>query len=599
MQANDTSFSNVLGAFQYEIPYFQRSYVWKQEQIVKFQEDMLYVSNEYAKYLSVQQRFEYFMGTIISKAIPSNTGYQVLDLVDGQQRITTFAVFFKVMSLVYGNPAIFDNAFKFPHGFPNSITVTKLVSSAADQPIMDKIYATTSNVALDKNGAAIPANKKWSKRSMHPLYVAYNMFRDFLEDLQSKGQFVNTDHIVNGVKFINMTLSGNDDAQVYFDNINSLGVRLTTSAIVKNYIFTHNASGLQQYTNQWAPVFEGTNNKYWNGDGSRTNLDEFLFCYLQAKTYDPTLAVSKADKTLYSRRDGVANHIKDLCDRYMLGNKNILLNEIILYAGIYSKIVAENIGEKRTLGNKQTVDDMLTRMGYLIMKLKASTMIPYLLFLVNKNVACPNNTLEILQYLESYLVRRNLIDSNADNFNKFFREILIAKNVLTLQDLKNELNSSNNRSTDMPTDAKILAGYDVCDYEGDNETPKALLYLLELELCKQNHSQVSPFEPDKYTLEHLMPQKLELQYWPGPDQTEDHVYKIGNMGLLTQSLQSIIKNRGWNDKLNGYNGKPGINLCCQGLFTMQAVTSQTQWNNSIIDTRTQQIVKAIISIWKA
>ena len=53
MQANDTSFSNVLGAFQYEIPYFQRSYVWKQEQIVKFQEDMLYVSEEYAKYLQV------------------------------------------------------------------------------------------------------------------------------------------------------------------------------------------------------------------------------------------------------------------------------------------------------------------------------------------------------------------------------------------------------------------------------------------------------------------------------------------------------------------------------------------------------------------
>ena len=33
MQANDTSFSNVLGTLQYQIPYFQRSYVWKQEHV--------------------------------------------------------------------------------------------------------------------------------------------------------------------------------------------------------------------------------------------------------------------------------------------------------------------------------------------------------------------------------------------------------------------------------------------------------------------------------------------------------------------------------------------------------------------------------------
>lgn len=595
MQANDTSFSNVLGAFQYEIPYFQRSYVWKQEQIVKFQEDMLYVSDEYAKYLAVQQRFEYFMGTIISKSIPSNTGYQVLDLVDGQQRITTFAVFFKVMSLVYANPNIFDNIFKFSHGFPNPITVSKLVSSAADQPIMNNIYSVTDNVALDKNGAALPPNKKWSKRAMHPLYVAYNMFRDYLEDLKAKNVFVNPDHIVNGVKFINMTLSGNDDAQVYFDNINSLGVRLTTSAIVKNYIFTHNPSGLTQYTNQWAPVFEGANNKYWNGDGNRTNIDEFLFCYLQAKTYDPSIPVSTADKTLYSRRDAVANHIKDLCDKYMLGNKNVLLNDIILYADIYSKIVLDDIGSTTSLGNNQTIDEMLARLGYLISKLKASTMIPYLLFLVNKNSANAASTLDILKYLESYLIRRNLIDSNADNFNKFFREILIAKNILTLPALKTELDATNKRSTDMPTDAMIQAGFASCDYEGDNETPKALLYLYELELNRQNRSQVAPLAPDRYTLEHLMPQKLDQTFWPGPNQTEDHIYKIGNMGLLTQSLQSIIKNRGWNDKLNGFSGKPGIKLSCNGLFIMQNVTTQSSWDNGIIDSRTSQIVNSIIA----
>ena len=599
MQANDTSFSNVLGAFQYVIPFFQRTYVWKQEQIAKFQEDMLFISDEYAKFLPVQQRFEYFMGTIISKPIPSSTGYQRLDLIDGQQRITTFAVFFKVMSLVYGKPIIFDNIFKFPHGFMNPVMVPKLVSSAADQPIMDKIYALTANVALDKNGVTLGTGKKWSKRGMHPLLVAYNMFREFLEDLMSQGKYVNPDHIVNGVKFIQMTLSGNDDAQVYFDNINSLGVRLTTSAIVKNFIFTHDSAGLQQYTNQWAPLFEGANNKYWNGDGNRTNIDEFLFCYLQAKTYDPSVSVTAADKALFSRRDAIANHIKDLCDKYMLGNKNVLLNEILIFADIYSKIVPDDAGSITTLGNDQTIDDMLARLGYLIKKMKATTIIPYLLFLVSKNSANQVGTLEVLKYLEAYLIRRNLIDSNADNFNKFFREVLITRNVLSMSALKAELNPSNGRSTDMPTDSSILSGYASYDYEGDNEVPKALLYLLELELNKRNHSQVSPLAPNLYTLEHLMPQKLDPLFWPGPNQTEDHIYKIGNMGLLTQSLQSIIKNRGWNDKLNGYCGKPGIRVSCSGLFTMQDIIVRPTWDNLDIDNRTSQLVNSFISIWMA
>ncbi|MCF0125597.1 MAG: DUF262 domain-containing protein [Clostridia bacterium] len=595
MQASNVPFSVVLGAFQYQIPYFQRSYVWQQEQIAKFQEDMLYVSDEYDKHKKVQQTFEYFMGTIISKAIPSSTGYQVLDLIDGQQRITTFAVFFKVMSLVYDDKAIFDNIFNFSHGFPTKKTISKLVSSAADQKIMENIYKVKDNVALDKNGSELLVGKKWTKRAMHPLYVAYNMFRDYLEDLKSKGTFVNPDCIVNGVQFVNMTLSGNDDAQVYFDNINSLGVRLTTSAIIKNYIFTHNSNGLNQYETQWAPTFEGVNNKYWNGDGKKINIDEFLFYYLQAKTYDPSIKVSSTDKTLYSRKDAVANHIKDLCEKYLSKNKNLLLNDIIDYSSIYSKIVIDDIGSNTSLGNKNTIDDMLARLGYLISKLKIFSILPYLMFLVYKK---STDVLDILKYIESYLVRRSLIESTTANFNKFFKEVLIAKDIQTLVQLKQELDPKNKRSTDMPDDAMIKANYSLHDYE-ENETPKILLYLLEIELNKKNHYQSTPLPPDKYTLEHLMPQKLESTFWPGPDQTEDHIYKIGNMGLLTQSLQSIIKNRGWQEKLNGYSGKDGIKTCCSGLRIMQDVINKSNWDNKTIDDRTDQLIDSIISIWKA
>lgn len=598
MQASDASFSNVIGSFRYVIPYFQRSYVWKQEQLSKFAEDMLYVSEEYDRYLklSINPKFEYFMGTIISKPISSSTGYQELDLVDGQQRVTTFAIFFKVMSLVYSMPDIFDRVFKFPYGLMKQPTmILKLVSSQVDQPIMNIILNVSSNVGLDKNGKPIPTSKKWSKRGMHPLYVAYNYFRDFLENLQSQQRYVIPDNIINGVKFINMTLSGNDDPQVYFDNINSLGVRLTTSALIKNYIFAQNLNGYNDYITDWEPVFEGINNKYWN-DGNRPNIDEFLFCYLQAKTYDQSLSVSSQDRTLFSRRDAVANHIKELCENYMGKNKNALLKDIITYSNIYSRIILDNIGGNTNLAACSTIDDMLGRLGYLIKKLKVSTMIPYLLFVVKKN---PADTLDILKYLEAYLIRRSLTDNSNDNYNKFFKETLIGKNILSISSLKAELSNTNQRTTDMPTDALIMSQINSLDFNGDNETPKAILYMYELELNRANKAQTKPLAPDSYTLEHIMPQTLDKIFWPGPNQSRDHIYRIGNLGLLTQSLQSIIKNRGWSDKLNGYNGKPGIKSCCAGLFTMNNVVNQIVWDDNVIDQRTTDLVNGVIKIWKA
>ncbi|MBO7476900.1 MAG: DUF262 domain-containing protein [Salinivirgaceae bacterium] len=600
MQAFNTDFDVVLGTFQYVIPYFQRSYVWKQEQFEKFAEDMLYVTNGIANNGGLP--FEYFMGTIISKQnqTPNADGYIQLDLVDGQQRITTFAIFFKVMSLVYNDATIFDKVFTFECGtVQQRKIICKLKSSKADEEIMDKILALQIDTALDLNGNPAPKDK-WTKRGMPALLIAYNYFRDFLKKLQKEGLEINPFYIRRGVKFINMTLfPPYDDEQVYFDNINSLGVRLTTSAIIKNYVF-QGSNKYEDYKKEWIPVFEkDERNKYWTGEGGKSNLDDFLFYYLQVKSFDKENGVTKSDKALYSRKDAVANHIKNLCEKYLNKDKNFLLKDIIAYADIYSKIVLDNIGIITTLGKKETVDDMLARLGYLIKKLKATTLIPYILFVVKKNSNNEKETLAILKYLESYLVRRSLTDLSSDNYNKYFREVLIAKNIITITELKDELlDTTNDRTTNMPTDKRILDYFCSLDYAGDNETPKALLYLYELELNKKYKSQVPLFAPDSYTLEHLMPQELKPN-WTRPDQTEDHICKIGNMGLLTQSLQSVVKNRVWKEKLEGYDGKPGIKQSSKGLYIMENVINQTDWNNTIIDSRTNEIVQGIINIWKA
>ena len=89
-----------------EIPFFQRSYVWGDDQWERLLEDMENVS------LSNKP---YFLGSVILKQQPTNTGNQVGDirtLIDGQQRLTTLNIFFKVLCLKTNQNSTFERIFK-------------------------------------------------------------------------------------------------------------------------------------------------------------------------------------------------------------------------------------------------------------------------------------------------------------------------------------------------------------------------------------------------------------------------------------------------------------------------------------------------------
>ncbi len=89
-----------------EIPFFQRSYVWGEEQWERFLEDMEFVS---------QHNKPYFLGSIILKQqetqIERNIG-DIRTLVDGQQRLTTLIIFFKTLWLIKKKNNLFESRFK-------------------------------------------------------------------------------------------------------------------------------------------------------------------------------------------------------------------------------------------------------------------------------------------------------------------------------------------------------------------------------------------------------------------------------------------------------------------------------------------------------
>ena len=87
-----------------EIPFFQRAYVWGEEQWQRFLEDMISVS---------QENEPYFLGSIILKQQETTSDNDSkLTVIDGQQRLTTLNIFLKVLCLLQAKNNEFEDTFK-------------------------------------------------------------------------------------------------------------------------------------------------------------------------------------------------------------------------------------------------------------------------------------------------------------------------------------------------------------------------------------------------------------------------------------------------------------------------------------------------------
>lgn len=171
MDAGKKKINDILnGNRQLVIPFFQRSYVWKEDLWVRFIESMELVS---------QTGKEYFLGSVILKQMPTSTSSTVGDIrtvIDGQQRLTTLALFLKVLS---GRKRKFENMFILDEG------KFAIVHNMFDQEIFDKIIAQ-DNLA--------PVN------SENRLAKAYKYFLDNV-DVEK----LNLDTILAHISFVGIT----------------------------------------------------------------------------------------------------------------------------------------------------------------------------------------------------------------------------------------------------------------------------------------------------------------------------------------------------------------------------------------------------------
>lgn len=554
-----------------EVPYYQRSYVWKEDQWSRFISDMEYITST---------NKDYFLGSIILKQQPTGISpFDLQSIIDGQQRFTTFALFFKSLCLKIDDMETFNSKFTVRDRKTNTRQLA-IRHSINDRKDFEAIIALKEDVQYNP---AIPSN----------ITRAYNYFQENINPDK-----VDIDALLNHVIFIGISLQNNEDEQVIFDTINSLGVRLTTGELLKNYFFTE--STREEYEDLWAPIFEKDRElaNYWDaevvsGRLKRANIDFFFTAYLNIKIQDPDIKVSTDHKVRYRRSEGLFNNYKDLISTYGLDKKEMIY-DILDYALLYHDNINPDIAKGEIPGTPG-----IERMNFLIFVLEYTTIVPYVLYLL-KNVKDDEERNLMFGYIESYILRRQICKSDNKNFSDLFSENLILNQVTTLEALKDYIeNKDDSQALALPRDKKVIKACHNQWYP--NKKALAILYLLETSIRegKPHATKLYPF--DRYSLEHLMPRSWK-ENWPLPegvteDEREDAIWCLGNLAMLPSKLNTSISNASWQTKKDGKGKNLGIVHYAADIETLANVITQPVWNETAISERADWIAANALKIW--
>lgn len=569
MEAGKRSINDIFNGNKIlEIPFYQRAYVWKESQWERFLSDMEYVSHN---------NKPYFLGSVILKQQLTNSQQSVGDkrtLIDGQQRLTTLNIFFKLLSLKKNDQEL-SNIFRLRIK-QNEIA---LLHNHNDINSFNRVLNLTSEIKLPDEDN---------------IFKAYNYFSENIDISKLVIQ-----NILTNIMFVGIDLGLDDDEQQIFDTTNSLGVDLTTADLLKNYLFGRD--DMQLYIDHWENVFEADEEtkSYWDteiiaGRLKRNLIDLFFYSFLQIKIQDKKLNIKTEDKEVFTKAAGLFNSYKKIIKKYSI-NKFELIAEVKEYAEVF-----QNKFDKKIIDSELTSNSGIERINAIIWGLENTTMIPYILFVL-KNVTDVQEQNKIFEYLETYIMRRMVCRANTKNYNQLFSERLISNSILSKDELKLFIESKSDKVNFMPSDIELKEGFQ--NSVLINNQSSGILYFIETKIRdKQKHS-TSLLGFDRYSLEHILPKKWENN-WGKLSNEQDKANRnkklltLGNLTIITASLNSSIRDGNWDIKRNGKGIKKGLNQYATGLDTFSQYMTLPDWNEQTISNRADFLYNEAVKIWK-
>lgn len=601
------------GNVHYEIPPYQRPYVWDEDrQWAPLWADVARVAESVAAVMGSAEEPKvphHFLGAVVYERKPPVVGDVTrFPVVDGQQRMTTLQVLLDAVQQVFAERGHTDMADDLERLIVNGPSKFK------GKPEQFKLWPSRN----DRRGFSQAMDPKPDWAGEHRIIDAHAFFRGETEawlvgkpDLDGNQPPGTEEQRVEALSsalqdrlvVVAINLPFGADSQIIFETLNDRGTPLLKADLIRNWVFRRGEE-LGGDTETWSETHWAEFDDDWwreeiqQGRSTRSRVDMFLHYWLTMRVRDeiPSEQVFRVFSTHAGPRmsnvtdaEGFLTELKNDADTF----------RIITQAG------TATIGGAffdRVVG---------------VMEQGSTT--PLLLWLLSKNHSVPEEQIQVaLRAIESWVVRRMLLRWTMKDVNKFMVTILkgldgkpstaiglVVQRILAQQ-------TADART--WPTDEQML-----------ERLPSQTLYgsvrqsrLRDVLWAVENHIRDSKSEelpqPNLLEVEHILPKAWE-DYWnPAPGLDRDAAGRrnlvkntLGNLTLITKHLNINLSNRPWTDAsavglTKGGEAGKGKRTLLQEYSLLRLSKELTQenpesWDESTIDKRGKVLTNRICDLW--
>lgn len=584
------------------VPSYQRRYAWEDKQTAFLFEDIdMLQSNE-----------GHLFGMLIIHTGLYNGGLNKVDVVDGQQRLTTVVILLSVLREFF--------KLQQKDHFVNEITSMlrcvdgtdldspKLVLGELDNADLIKIMKGKTHDIFNKN-----------------ILGAYTLFENLINiRISQDGESWLTDFyrkLVHTAKIIRLDVQQAQDAYKLFETINNRGLPLSATDILKNFILGHAAKmgveKLEEVKELWSQVivsldgistddfFRQYISSVYNRKITKTNLiDAFKKDY-----FKKVKNVHLLGEYLYNEEEKDSTEINedeideetintDNSTKVIIGNVEQASNEEdrIDLADYLKKIVNCALTYSKIFNKKFPSDKINAKLR----DLAAIRSFPSYIFLMHfmQKSFSESEQFRMLDMVGAIMLRRHVCERRTSENDDIFAKLLKIKETDNyLEDIKESL------LEDYPDDDEFSDRFPTQQLKGILET-RAKYILSQLEYHKiGNYNEYTLNSGRDLHLEHIIPQNIiskasknkfgDWESYLGDKSIVKHkkyVNRIGNMTLLASELNIKASNNPFSRKKAFYK-KSNIHIT-------RELSDYGNFKFSNVDKRGDEFADIALKLWK-